>query len=221
MFKRFIVLTLQPTKMADTVQTQDLASQPKAQTTGTDTNLNLNFDDIKIPEAPATTTDLNIDFSDVQKPETNVQNPEVNAVSTRAITIIQEPAPVATEGSPASTVVEAAPAKDDRLAKEDKIVEAKIEDNGTAQLEKVETVNAPEATTKQEIVVRVENTPAVMETNLPTTSLKEDQKIIDELTSTANTNSTGETVNAPVVEEVKPVVEEAPAPVSMDLDSLL
>ena len=200
-------------------------------TTPTDVNLNLNFDDIKIPETPAATPDLKIDFSDVQKPEVKA------AETVIAETPVPEASTTQVEALPAEEVKpvieKLAPTKDDRLAQEDKIVEKKIEEKIEAAVPQSVEVKAPEATT-QEVIVTAENMPAVMEANLPTTSLKEDQKIIDELTSAANTNNTVE-INTPVVEEVKPVVEEvkvetqepmintvAPAPAAgMDLDALL
>ena len=51
-------------------------------------------------------------------------------------------------------------------------------------------------------MITTENTPVVMAANLPSYSLQEDQKIIDELTSTANTSSAE--VSAPAVEEASP-----------------
>lgn len=213
-------------------------------TTGTDVNLNLNFDDIKIPEASATTPDLKVDLSDVQKPEvTTIQTEELpakeaestNVTSPELVGTIEEVKAAeeikpAIEPSAPINLSSSAPSGDDRLAQEDKIVEKKIE-------EKVEAAVASPETNEEATVSTVENTPVEAEKNLPTTSFKEDQKIIEELTSMANQNNPVEVqaeveatpiVEAPKVELTKVEVPEpvanpttaAPA-VGMDLDSLL
>jgi len=213
-------------------------------TTGTDVNLNLNFDDIKIPEASATTPDLKVDLSDVQKPEvTTIQTEELpakeaestNVTSPELVGTIEEVKAAeeikpAIEPSVPINLSSSAPSGDDRLAQEDKIVEKKIE-------EKVEAAVASPETNEEATVSTVENTPVEAEKNLPTTSFKEDQKIIEELTSMANQNNPVEVqaeveatpiVEAPKVELTKVEVPEpvanpttaAPA-VGMDLDSLL
>ena len=79
--------------MADsTAQTQDLTSQ---QTTGTDINLNLNFDDLSIPETEK--SEVKIDFSDIpQTPETNVNVEALPDEETSPASAVATPAVEAT-----------------------------------------------------------------------------------------------------------------------------
>lgn len=162
------ILILHEIKMADPIVQTGPTPNP------TDINLNLNFDNLNIPAGPEKTeenliseSNLDIDFSDVKQPETTPVVQETTAP------VVQETAPVVQETT--TPVVQ-----DNRLAKEDKIVEENTEKKTE---EKVETVEAPTPTIK---------------TELPSTSLQEDQKIIDEITS-----------------------QNDQPPVTMDLDSLL